>query len=152
MKKILFALVCISLLFNTVALAGLDGKKAAYIGGSTKDKDFPPSKEAIEGYLNTSDDAKFRLDWSAKGKTGNFSIPYDKIIDIEYGQKAGRRVGAAVATAILLTPIALFLLFSKKRKHYITIGYYHTVSPNFHISFIGIDDNIKIIIRTIFLL
>jgi hypothetical protein len=32
-----------------------------------------------------------------------FAIPYEQIIDIEYGQKAGRRVGAAIATAILIS-------------------------------------------------
>jgi hypothetical protein len=32
-------------------------------------------------------------------------------------------VGAAVATSILLAPVGLFLLFSKKRKHFVTIGY-----------------------------
>ena len=46
-----------------------------------------------------------------------------KVIDLEYGQKAGRRVGAAVATSVLLGPIGLVSLFSKKRKHYLTIGY-----------------------------
>ena len=39
------------------------------------------------------------------------------------GQKAGRRVGAAVATTVLLGPIGLVSLFSKKRKHFLTIGY-----------------------------
>jgi hypothetical protein len=66
------------------------------------------------------------LTFSAQDKpfTGQtFSISYDKIVDIEYGQKAGRRVGAAVATTVLLGPIALVTLFSKKRKHYMTVGY-----------------------------
>jgi hypothetical protein len=56
-----------------------------------------------------------------KGQT--LTIPYKDIIDIEYGQKAGRRVGAAVATTVLLGPIGLLSLFSKKRKHYLTIGF-----------------------------
>src|SRR5687768_15124460 len=43
--------------------------------------------------------------------------------DLEYGQKAGRRVGAAVGYTILLGPLGLLTLFSKKRKHYPTIGY-----------------------------
>ena len=51
------------------------------------------------------------------------SIPYDSIIDLEYGQKAGRRIGAAVGTAILLGPLGLLTLFSKKRKHYLTVGF-----------------------------
>jgi hypothetical protein len=51
------------------------------------------------------------------------SIPYARIIDLEYGQKAGRRVGAAVGTTILLGPLGLLTLFSKKRKHYLTVGF-----------------------------
>ena len=43
-------------------------------------------------------------------------IPWKKIDEAEYGQKVGRRV----KTAIFLTPIALF---SKARKHYLTITY-----------------------------
>jgi hypothetical protein len=50
-------------------------------------------------------------------------IPYDTIIDLEYGQKAGRRVGTAVATTVLLRPIGLLSLFSKRRHHYLTVGY-----------------------------
>ena len=38
------------------------------------------------------------------------------ITGLEYGQKAGRRVGAAV----LVNPL---LLFSKKRQHFFTIGF-----------------------------
>ena len=51
---------------------------------------------------------------------------YNDIIDVEYGQKAGSRVGAAIATAILISPVGLFLLFSKKRRHFVTIGYKDT--------------------------
>ena|SRR5262245_29140576 len=40
-----------------------------------------------------------------KGETSKvYSIPYNQFIVIEYGQKAGRRVGAAIATAVLLCP------------------------------------------------
>jgi hypothetical protein len=42
---------------------------------------------------------------------------------LEYGQKAGRRVGAAIGYSILLGPIGLLTLFSKKRNHFLTIGY-----------------------------
>ena len=43
-------------------------------------------------------------------------MPYDGVNSLEYGQKAGRRLGLA----IVVSP--LFLL-SKKRRHYLTIGY-----------------------------
>jgi hypothetical protein len=56
-----------------------------------------------------------------KGQT--LSIPYKDIIDLEYGQKAGRRIGAAVGTTILLGPLGLLALFSKKRNHFLTVGF-----------------------------
>ena len=43
-------------------------------------------------------------------------VPYKGITSIEYGQKAGRRVGVALA----VSPVALF---SKKRKHYVSIAF-----------------------------
>jgi hypothetical protein len=61
------------------------------------------------------------MDKPFKGKT--FSVPYNRIIDLEYGQKAGRRVGTAVATTVLFGPIGLLSLLSKKRNHYLTIGF-----------------------------
>jgi hypothetical protein len=51
-----------------------------------------------------------------KKGTQPVTIPYAAITDLEYGQKAGRRVGVA----IMVSPLALF---SKKRKHYLTLGY-----------------------------
>src|SRR5207237_6848181 len=50
-------------------------------------------------------------------------IPYGLVIVLEYGQKAGRRVGTAVATTVLLGPIGLVALLSKKRKHFLTVGF-----------------------------
>ncbi|HMF62006.1 MAG TPA: hypothetical protein VK595_16610, partial [Vicinamibacterales bacterium] len=44
------------------------------------------------------------------------SIPYAGITELEYGQKAGRRVGMA----IMIGPLALF---SKKRNHFLTVSY-----------------------------
>jgi hypothetical protein len=43
-------------------------------------------------------------------------IPYGRINLIEYGQKVGRRI----AESILISPL---LLLSKKRKHFLTLGY-----------------------------
>ena len=49
-------------------------------------------------------------------KKGSFVIPYSQVTSVEYRQKAGRRV----AVAVLVSPVALF---SKKRKHYLTLGW-----------------------------
>jgi hypothetical protein len=121
MKKYITLTLIISVLLTSTVLA--DGNNASYVGGSTKDKDFPGAKDKVEGSLHTGDDKLLRFDFKLNKETRSYSIPYDQFIDIEYGQKAGRRVGAAIATAVLLAPVGLFLLFSKKRKHYVTIGY-----------------------------
>jgi hypothetical protein len=103
-------------------LLAVDGDGAAYFGGTYAI--FSGAKDPVEGMLDTRQENEliFTADNKPfKGQT--LKIPYQNIIDLEYGQKAGRRVGAAVATTVLLGPIGLLSLFSKKRKHYLTIGY-----------------------------
>lgn len=119
MRAIAMAL-CLSLVLTPTAYA-LDSKKAAYIGGTAAD--FTGAKKNVEGSLLLEDEKELRFSHKFNGKASTYAIPYDKIVDIEYGHKTGRRVGAAVATALLISPVGLFLLFSKKRKHYVTIGY-----------------------------
>lgn len=115
-------IACLTIIFNTFAFAaGVGSSKAAYIGGSTKERDFPGSKKEIEGTLDTGNENELRFTGEKQAKI--YAIPYNKIIDMEYGQKAGRRVGAAVASTILLGPVGLLFLMSKKKKHYVTIGY-----------------------------
>ena len=89
-------------------LFGVDGNGAMYVGGTLTTK----VPEKTEGKLDVSQEQAARFVW----KKGEALIPYDKVKTIEYGQKAGRRVGVAVA----VTPLALF---SKKRKHYLTLGF-----------------------------
>lgn len=122
LKKIIVFTLLVSLIGNVTVFAGLSSKKAAYQGGTTKDKDFAGAKESVEGNFITSDEIALKFDYELNKVKKTLSIPYSQFIDVEYGQKAGRRVGAALATA-LISPIGLFLLFSKKRKHYVTIGY-----------------------------
>ena len=117
-------LLAFVILFETLAFAGIGSKEAAYVGGTVHG--FEGEKDLVSGELDTANNDQIRFVPKNKKAAQSFTIPYSAIIDIEYGQKAGRRVGAAVATAILLTPIGLFALFSKKRKHYITIGFKDT--------------------------
>jgi hypothetical protein len=106
MNRTASALV-VAVLLST-ALGAVDGDKAAYIGGTVSGL-----KEKGEGRLNTKDE--IALGFDAK-KDGVASIPYASIDSLEYGQKAGRRVGVA----IMVSPLALF---SKKRNHYLTIAF-----------------------------
>jgi hypothetical protein len=106
MFKRSFSLVVILCLFAVSAFAGLGSKDAKYLGGTLS------VAENAEGKLLTSDTSA--LSFTAKKEA--VSIPYENITSIEYGQKAGRRIGVAV----MVSPLALF---SKKRKHYLTLGF-----------------------------
>jgi hypothetical protein len=121
MRKLIATSVAVLFIFNSLAFA-VGSKSAAYIGGTYPD--FKGAKKQIEGKLNVDDEKELKFVHKFNGKEDTFAIPYDKIIDLEYGHKTGRRVGAAIATAILISPVGLFLLFSKKRKHYLTVGYF----------------------------
>ena len=106
MKK-LIAILVLAVLCAEVAFAGLGSDKAKYLGGTVS-----TLKEGVEGKSSTKDEKVFVFD-TGKEKV---EIPYDKIDSLEYGQKAGRRVGVAFA----INPI---FIFSKKRRHFLTLGY-----------------------------
>lgn len=88
-------------------LGAVGGSKAAYLGGT-----ISTIKEKSEGTLSTQD--QVALTFTTRRES--ISIPYAAIDALEYGQKAGRRV----AVAVLISPLALF---SKKRKHYLTVSF-----------------------------
>lgn len=87
----------------------VDGDGAQYLGGTLA------IAEKAEGKLLTSSDSVVSFVPKKKNQNG-IDIPYSNITELEYGQKAGRRV----AVAVMISPLALF---SKKRKHYLTITY-----------------------------
>lgn len=81
-----------------------------YIGGTV-----PGIKERIEGISSTSDEKLFVFTYKDGDKEEKLTIPYTRINDLEYGQKAARRIG--------LGAVSPWLLLSKKRQHFLTIGY-----------------------------
>jgi hypothetical protein len=107
MKKII-SLVIVSVCLLEVLWAGIDSHKARYVGGTV-----PTIKDNAEGTPSTADETAFMFE---QKKADKFLIPYDRINSLEYGQKAGRRLGLSLA----ISP--LFLL-SKKRRHFLTIGF-----------------------------
>jgi hypothetical protein len=116
------AFVLVGTIIAPHAVFAVGGRKASYHGGTAAV--FAGAKDPIEGSLDTSRPDVLVLAAEKKPFKGvELHIPYASIVDLEYGQKAGRRVGAAAATTVLLGPIGLLSLFSKKRKHYLTIGY-----------------------------
>ncbi len=100
-------LVCVS----TSLLLAVDSDKGQYVGGT-----ITGLQEKAEAKFDTTSESELIFD---AGKKGRVAIPYAAMSELEYGQKAGRRVGMA----ILVSPLALF---SKKRKHFFTITYKDT--------------------------
>ncbi|MBA3974550.1 MAG: hypothetical protein C0504_10075 [Candidatus Solibacter sp.] len=88
-------------------VAAVRGEEVMYVGGTVAEV-----PEATQGTMDTKDQAKLTFS-SAKG---GFAINYKSIKTLEYGQKAGRRLGVALV-------ITVWALFSKKRKHFLTIGF-----------------------------
>jgi len=102
------AIVLIQLFFcEFAAVAAVRGKEVMYVGGT-----ISTVPEATEGMLDTSDPKMIKFN----SEKGSFEIPYEGVTSIEYGQKAGRRLGVAVV-------ITVWALFSKKRKHFLTVGF-----------------------------
>jgi len=110
MRKTLSLLLSVLIAFEPMLFAAVRGKEVRYVGGS-----IAGLKENTEGRLALDDGEAVFTDKKAKDRL--LAIPYNKIDSLEYGQKAGRRVGVAVAVSPLF-------LFSKKRKHFLTIGFF----------------------------
>jgi hypothetical protein len=107
MKRAIALLLTCVFAFDFVAFAGLGSDKTAYVGGTENQ-----IKDGAEGTSSAQDDKHFVFEY----KGGKLAIPYDQVNDLEYGQKAGRRLGLALT-------ISPWLLFSKKRKHFLTVGW-----------------------------
>jgi hypothetical protein len=105
-RTIAMLLVCL-LALDLAAFAGLGSDKTQYVGGTENQ-----IKEGTEGKSSAKDEKNFVFEY----KGGSLAVPYSGIDDLEYGQKAGRRIGLAIA-------ISPWLLFSKKRKHFLTLGW-----------------------------
>jgi hypothetical protein len=120
MKRAIATLLIVAFLAPTLAAVG--GDKAAYFGGSVAI--FSGAKDPLEGRLDTVNEEFLILRVDKKPFQGQeLRIPYARIEDLEYGQKAGRRVGAAIGYTVLLGPLGLLTLFSKKRNHYLTVSW-----------------------------
>lgn len=110
-KRSIALLFCVILLMESGAWAGLGSDKTMYMGGTVSSL-----KDSTEGKSSTKDEKFFVFIYKDGDKETTFQVPYDQINDLEYGQKAGRRVGVAIA-------VTWVALFSKKRRHFLTIGY-----------------------------
>ncbi len=105
MNRIMAALLCLALV--TPAFAGLGSKETMYVGGTVA-----AIKAGTEGSSSTDNEKVYTFTYGAS----KLEIPYDRVDSLEYGQKAGRRLGLALT-------ISPWLLLSKKRKHFLTISW-----------------------------
>jgi hypothetical protein len=105
-RSVALVLVCVVSL-SLVTFAGLGSDKTAYVGGTENQ-----IKEGAEGQSSAKDEKSFIFEY----KGGKLEIPYSQVDDLEYGQKAGRRLGLALT-------VSPWLLLSKKRKHFLTVGW-----------------------------
>jgi hypothetical protein len=103
--RVIAVLAALLMNFAVLSLAE-DGADASYVGGTAAGID------GKSGRIVTTDDAF--LEFRCKGK--EVYVGYDKINLLEYGQNVSRRV----VMAAVVSP--LFLL-SKKRQHFLTVGY-----------------------------
>lgn len=103
----LFALLVLAAFFLELpALAGVKSDQASYVGGTEE------IAEGVDGYALVGNEKEFIYEYPS----GQLIIPYDQVDDLEYGEKAGRRVGLAIA----INPL---FVFSKKKRHFLTIGW-----------------------------
>lgn len=115
LRRALSLLLVLCFAFPPTLFAGLGSDKSQYVGGTVS-----AIPQNIEGKINADDPkiAVFRWD------KGDWKVPYDKVTALSYGQHAGRRVGSTIALGVTTLGIgALPMLFSKKRRHYLTIEY-----------------------------
>jgi len=107
MKRFVAAFLATLVVLEAPVWAGIGSKNTMYVGGTVTS-----IKEQTEGKSSAGDEKV----WVFQYKGGKLTIPYDRMNALEYGQRAGRRLGLAIA----ISPLALF---SKKRKHFLTINY-----------------------------
>lgn len=102
-----FVAVSLATVISPALRAGVPGKKAVYRGGT-----LAQPKPATKGTVTITEPSEFVFRFAE----GELRVPYDRVNSIEYGQKAGRRLGLA----IMINPA---FLLSKKRRHYLTISF-----------------------------
>ncbi len=107
MKRCVAAMLILALSAEVTAFASVQKGECLYVGGTVAG--LP---EATTGYLDTTSDRVLVF----QSPKGNFEILYENVTSLEYGQKAGRRLGVALT-------ITIWALLSKKRKHFLTIGF-----------------------------
>jgi hypothetical protein len=138
MKTIRQALIVVLCSALVAQAQGNTFKKVRYNGGTVSSKVNP--KSWSNKLTVTSTMISLQL------KDAKLDIPPKDVTSLSYGQEAHRRVGTMVALAILISPVALFGLFSKTRLHYIGIQYSTPGVSNAGVLLQGDKDNYRAIL------
>lgn len=109
------------------------GGRASYLGGT-----HPSVPVGLEGVVEAVDEHYFVF----YAKKQSVRIPYERINLLEYGQKVSRRY----AMAVLISP--MFVL-SKKRHHYLTLGYQDDAGKQQALVFKVDKDSIRTVLVTL---
>jgi hypothetical protein len=102
-----FCGLSIALALSPLLQAGGPGDRVQYVGGTVAQL---PGKSP--GRIQITDPDAFLFESHGV----KIRVPYSTITNIEYGQRVDRRY----AEAILISPL---LLLSKRRTHFLTVGY-----------------------------
>jgi hypothetical protein len=102
-------LLCLAVLGISLAAAAAarDGAAAEYVGGTLQ-----ALEAGAEGRLSAADPVSLVFET----RRSVLRIPYERVNLLEYGQQVDRRL----LEAILISPM---LILSKKRAHFLAIGY-----------------------------
>ena len=108
MSKFLAIVLCLAI--PLTVLAGDNGYKVTYDGGSITD-----AKAGI-GMKLFIDPNQVRL---VRDKGDVITIPASSITEISYGQDVHRRVGAAIGLAVVSLGIGALMALTKSKKNYV---------------------------------
>jgi hypothetical protein len=115
LRSILAATVALAVLSGS-SIAAVRGNDTQYVGGTVGQ--IP---RGAEGALSLDDKTELVFSY---GKGQAYKVPYDQINTLEFGQKVGRRVGLTLALGITVLGLAaLPILLSKKKQHFLSIGF-----------------------------
>lgn len=108
MRKVLAIVLCF--VFPLMMIAGDNGYKVAYDGGSISDA---KSGTGMKLFIDAN---QIRL---VKDKTEVVTIPASAVTEISYGQDVHRRVGAAIGLAVVSLGVGALMALTKSKKHYV---------------------------------
>lgn len=115
LRKLASFFLAFAMLWPSLAMAAVRGHDSMYVGGTAGVAQNTKGRMDVASPLGITFIAK-------DGGKVLLDIPYDAVTTADYGEHAGRRVGATIALGVTTLGLgALPVLFSKKKRHYLTI-------------------------------